>query len=179
MDITFFCGVLGALVLMMGAAYPVKKVKHPTHSVKNWLFVVGGIIMFVYSILSYLAGGALFFVLLQVLVNIASLLMMLNMGEKINVLIILSVGVGLMVWALSLFEGYNTVFFVLGLIGIALGYAFETGTFRRNLLLALGGCLIAVFSYAEANWIFFWLNVFFAVFSGHYAFRLRNSVKSC
>jgi len=38
--------------------------------------------------------------------------------------------------------------------------------------LALGGALIALFSYFEVNWIFFWLNVFFAIFSGYYVYKM-------
>ena len=173
MDTTFLIGLVGALVLVAGAAYPVKKVKYPTHSAKNWLFAIGGVIMLIYSILNYLAGGAIFFIFLQILVNISSILMMSNTGDKLDAVVISVAGISLIGWSLTLFEGYNTILFILGLVGIALGYAFETGTFRRNLALAIGAILIAVFSYIEANWIFFWLNTFFALFSGYYAVKLR------
>ncbi len=175
MDITFLIGVIGALVLVAGAAYPAKKVKHPTHSAKNWLFAVGGLIMLIYSILNYLAGGAIFFIFIQILVNISSILMMSNTSDKVDSVIISIAGVSLIAWSLTLFEGYNTVFFILGLVGIALGYALETGTFRRNFALTIGAILIAIFSYIEASWIFFWLNIFFALFSGYYTFKLRSS----
>jgi hypothetical protein len=45
------------------------------------------------------------------------------------------------------------------------------GTIRRVLALTLGSALIAIFSYIEASWIFFWLNVFFALFSAYYVAR--------
>ena len=170
----FLTGLTGALILVSGAAYPIKKVTHPIKSTKNWLFAIGGIIMLIYSVLNYLAGGAIFFVFLQILINIASILMMLNTGDKINIPIIISIGIGLIIWSLKIFESYNTVFFILGLIGIALGYALKTGTFKRNLSLTIGGILIATFSYIEASWIFFWLNIFFAIFSGYYTIKLKN-----
>ena len=122
--------------------------------------------MLVYSILNFQAGGPIFFVFLQGLVGIASLLMMLDTPDRFDILVVSIIGLGLIVWSLWLFEDLRTIFFVLGLAGIGLGYAFESGTCRRSLALTLGSILIAIFSYLEMNWIFFWLNFFFAIFAG-------------
>ncbi|MDP2691465.1 MAG: hypothetical protein U1C97_00920 [Candidatus Gracilibacteria bacterium] len=172
MPITFPIGILGGLILVIGAAYPDKPVRHPVQSTRNWLLSIGGLLMLTYSILNYLEGGPVFFIFLQGLINIASIFMMSNAPEKISTPIIVVSGMSLIVWSLSLFEGINTFFFIIGLSGIALGYVLKPGTFRRNLALFTGSVLIAVFSYIEASWIFFWLNVFFAIFSGYYSWKL-------
>lgn len=167
-------GILGALILVAGAAYPAKEISFPLKSLKNWLFAIGGATMLLYSILNYLYGaGAIFFIFLQGLVNVSSVFMMTNTSEKISSPILISLTLGLIGWSLWIFEGFDTLFFILGLSGIALGYALKPGTFRRNLSLTLGSLLIATFSYLAADWIFFWLNVFFAVFSGYYSWKLR------
>ena len=171
MDYIFATGIIGSLVLVTGAAWPTGKVKHPAHSVKNWLFGVGGLIMLLYSIFGYMTGGPIFFIFLQTLIIIASIMMMLNVPDKIDVPVIVIIGLGLIAWSIYLFEGYNTVFFIFGLSGIALGYTLEMGTIRRSLALTLGSILIAVFSYIEASWIFFWLNAFFAIFSAYYVYK--------
>lgn len=175
MEISFVVGLVGAGVLVVGAAWPDKKVKHPVKSVKNWLFALGGLCMLVYSILNYLAGGPVFFIFLQALINVASLLMMINIRDKYDVPIISVLALGLIGWSLYLFEGYNTVFFVIGLAGLGMGYAMDTATVRRNISLLIGSVLVAVFSYLESSWIFFWLNVFFALFSGYYAWKLKTA----
>ncbi|MDA1209068.1 MAG: hypothetical protein O2904_03500 [bacterium] len=176
-DPTFIIGVLGGATLVAGAAYPVQKVSHPVKSRKNWLFAVGGAIMLLYSLLNYQTGGPIFFIFLQILVNISSVMMMLNTSDKIDTPIIVLAGLVLIVWSLRLFEGYNTVFFIIGLSGIGLGYAFEMGTMRRGIALTIGSTLIALFSYVEASWIFFWLNIFFALFSGYYLWKQVSDQK--
>lgn len=171
-DISFLTGLIGSLVLVTGAAWPTNEsTKHPAKSTKNWLFAIGGLIMLIYAILGYRTGGPIFFVILEILVMVASILMMLNTDDRIDTPIISITGLGLIVWSLYLFEGYNTIFFIVGLCGIGLGYAFKMGTIRRDLALTLGSVLIALFSYLEASWIFFWLNVFFAIFSGYYLLK--------
>ena len=169
MDYIFYTGLFGSLVLVTGAAWPPpKKKKHPTKALKNWLLASGCLIMLAYSILGYREGGPIFFIFLQALVGIASLLMMLNTPDKIDIPIISLCGLGLVIWSLYLFEGYNTIFFILGLSGIGLGYAFDTNSIKRSVALTLGSGLIALFSFIEASWVFFWLNVFFCLFSAYY-----------
>ncbi len=174
MDIPFLTGLFGSLILILGAAWPTpKKQMHPAKSTKNWLFAIGGLIMLIYAILGFQAGGAIFFVILEILVLFASILMMLNVPDKYDLPLISVVGLALIVWSLFLFEDYNTVFFVLGLIGIGLGYASKMGSLHRDIALTSGSALIAYFSYQEASWIFFWLNLFFAIFSFYYL--VKNS----
>ncbi len=168
----FYIGVLGATVLVLGAAWPVKPKTHPAKTIKAWLFASGGLLMLFYALLVYLAGGPIFFVILQALVQVASLLMLLNTPDKIDIPVIGISGIALIIWALTFFEDYTTLIFIIGLLGIALGYTLGPATKRGNIALALGSFLIAVFSYLVADWIFFWLNVFFSFFSGYYVFKL-------
>jgi len=171
MDYIFLTGILGSLILVTGAAWPEKAKVKPLKSVKNWLFGVGGLVMLMYAILGYMGGGPVFFVFLQVLVVIASVLMMLDLDDRIDLSVISVLGVGFIIWSLTLFEGVNTIFFIIGLSGIGLGYALKMGTLRRSLALMLGSALIAIFSYIESSWVFFWLNTFFALFSAYYVFK--------
>ena len=172
MNYIFLTGLVGSFVLVTGAAWPeIKYVKHPTKSLKNWLFAIGGFIMLLYAIFGYQQGGPIFFVILEILVAISSILMMLNTPDKVDTPILTISSLGLIIWSLYLFEVYNTMFFILGLCGIGLGYAFQMGTLRRSVALTLGSVLIALFSYIEASWIFFWLNVFFAIFSAYYVYK--------
>ena len=65
MDYVFWIGVLGSLILVVGAGWPIVKERiHPFKSVKNWLFAVGGLMMLLFAILGYLQGGPVFFVFL-------------------------------------------------------------------------------------------------------------------
>lgn len=178
MSITpFAIGVAASALLVAGAAWPVHAVAHPAKSVKNWLFLLGGLGMFAYSFLGYKEGGPFFFVLLQVFITFASVLMLLNTSDKFDAPALSLCGLAMILWSLSLFEGLTTVFFILGLSAIGIGYALETGTLQRNIALTVGSILIAVFSYAEASWIFFWLNTFFALFSGAHSVQLLRANK--
>ncbi len=136
-------------------------------STKNWLLAVGGLVMMIYAVLGYLAGGSVFFVFLQALIIIASILMMLNLDDRIDIAVISICSLVLIIWSLRLFEGYGTLFFIAGLASVGMGYAFS-GTIKRNIALLAGSVLIAIFSYLQENWIFFWVNVFFACFSAYY-----------
>jgi len=171
-DYAFLVGLIGSIILVVGSAWPEpKKKKHPTKSIKNWLFAVGGAVVLYYAILNYQQGGSIFFVFLQVLVAVSSILMMLDVSDKIDIPVIGVSGIALIIWSLYLFEGYNTIFFILGLCGISFGYTFPMGTLRRSIALTLGSILIAIFSYIEANWVFCWLNVFFGIFSAYYVYK--------
>ena len=122
-----------------------------------------------YAFLNYFYGtGSFFFVLLEVMVIVASLLMMFDTSDKIDTIVLSLAGLIFVVWSILLYEGMNTVFFIVGLTGISLGYAFDTGTARRFLALTAGSILIALFSYLVGDMIFFGLNAFFAIFSAYY-----------
>lgn len=172
MDYIFLTGLFGSLVLVAGAAWPEGKAQtHPAKSTKNWLFAIGGLIMLLYSIFGYQTGGPIFYVFLELLVCLASLLMMLNVRDSIDTPIIIAGAVALIAWSLYLSVGYVTIIFIVGLAGIGLGYALQNGTMKRMLCLTLGSAFIALFSYLEASWIFFWLNVFFSLFSAYYLIK--------
>jgi len=173
-DYIFLTGLIGALVLVIGAAWPEgKDLKRPMKSTKNWFFAIGAFIMLIYSLLNYFfANGAVFFAFLQGFVIVASIMMMLNTKDKTDIIVMAIAGMGFVIWSLKLFEGYNTIIFILELVGIGLGYALQMNTIRRELALVIGSTLIATFSYMVSNWIFFWLNVFFVIFAGYYLIRL-------
>lgn len=171
-DPTFLTGLIGSLVLVSGAAYPIKSVSHPTRSTKNWLFAIGGLCMLGYAWMNYVSGGSIFFVILQLFIGATTVLMMLNTPDRFDTPVIILLGIAMIAWSLSLFQGYSTVFFITGLTGIGVGYAMDMGTVKRNLMLTLGSALIAYFSYLSSDWIFFWLNVFFALFSGYHTLKI-------
>ena len=165
MDTTFALGLIGSLILVVGAALPDTPVRRPYLSAKNWCFGLGAVVMATYSTLHWLAGGPVFFIFLQALVILSSVFMMLDVDDRIDTPIIIAAALGLVGWSLYLSQGWETLIFILGLVGIALGYELKGGTLKREWALVAGSILIAVFSYLSATWIFFWLNVFFAVFS--------------
>ncbi|MDB4727967.1 hypothetical protein OAF63_04175 [Saprospiraceae bacterium] len=169
MDITFLTGIIGSIILVIGAAWPEPKLEvHPSKSTKNWLFAIGALAMLAYAILGYINNGSIFFILLEILVVIACILMMTTINDRIKTAIILISAVGLLVWSLYLFSDKKIIVFVIGLTIVSLGYAFRPNTLRRGISLTVGSVLIAWFSWLEVNWIFFWLNTFFAIFSGYY-----------
>lgn len=174
MTLSYAIGILGSAVLVSGAAWPAKKVSHPGQSAKNWLFALGNLCMLIYAIAGYRNGGEVFFVFLQVPIGISTVLMMLKANEKMGTVLITVISFALVVWSLFLLENMGTILFVLGLCGISLGYVMTTGTAKRNVMLALGSALIALYSYIVNDWVFLWLNVFFATFSGYYAIRLSS-----
>jgi Ca2+/Na+ antiporter len=167
-------GIAGSLLLVIGAAWPDTHVSHPVRSVKNWLLAVGGWTMFAYAIGNYLAGGSVFFVILEILVVLASILMLIDVPDRIDIPLLSTTGVALIAWSFFLFEGYDTVLFILGLTGVGIGYALETGSVRRDVALLLGSGLITFFSYLQANQIYFWLNLFFALFSAYNVYTMTS-----
>ncbi len=165
MDMTTAIGIAGGVILVLGAAWPDTKGVKPIRSVKDWLFALGGLIMLIYSTLNYFAGGSIFYVFLQGLVNLSSIFMMTEIDDRIDTPILSLATVALIIWSLLIQPSLVTVLFILGLAGIAIGYALNGGTVKREAALFAGSALIALFSYIEASWIFFWLNIFFAAFS--------------
>lgn len=171
---TFLIGIIGSILLVLGAAWPEKTNTTPIKSIKNWLLAIGGFIMFIYALLGYLQGGPIFFVFLEAMIIIASIMMMIDVEDLIDTIVISISTLALTAWSITLFEGYSTIIFILGLAGIALGYTLKSGTIKRSLALTIGSILIAIFSYMTQSWIFFWLNIFFAVFSCYYVIKLAR-----
>ncbi|RMG78075.1 MAG: hypothetical protein D6714_18850 [Bacteroidetes bacterium] len=172
MDLTLLIGIIGSLILVIGAAWPESMTDaHPVKSIKNQLFAGGALVMLAYAVLGYLNGGSVFFIILEILVVIACILMMTTFEDRLKTTLILLSGASLLIWSFYLFEEKKILLFIIGLTTVSLGYAFRAGTLRRGLALTLGSVLIAWFSYLEANWIFFWLNAFFALFSGYHLLK--------
>lgn len=169
-DLTFWVGIIGSLILVTGAAWSSGK-EHvaPVKSTKNWLFAIGGIIMLCYAALnSYYHQAPFFYVIFELFIALTSVLMMLNTDDRLDSIIVSIAAIGFIIWSLFLFEDYTTIIFIVGLSITGLGFALETGSRRRDIALTLGTAMIAIFSFMVASWIFFWLNTFFAIFSGYY-----------
>lgn len=168
----FLAGLTGALTLVVGAAWPEEKGK-AVYSTKNWLFAFGALFMLGYAALNYFfAIGSIFFILLELMVIVATVLMMLDTSDRIDTVVLTLAGLTFIVWSALLYEGLNTIFFIVGLTGVSLGYAFDMGTVRRFLALTAGSVLIAVFSYFVRDYIFLGLNAFFALFSAYYLVKI-------
>jgi hypothetical protein len=172
MSLTFLTGIAGGIILVLGSAWPDAPVKKATDSKRNWLLSIGAIFTFTYSILNYMDGtGVIFFIFLQSLAIFASILLMTNVPENKATPLITAGGIAAVIAALYYFEDKTTLYIILGIVGIAVGYVLEEGTRRRNLALFLGSLLIAYFSYLVNDPIFLWLNVAFAGFSGYYTLK--------
>ena len=176
MNYILLTGVWGGVVTLLGAAYPEEK-GHPIYSTKNWFLAVGALILLGYATLNYFfATGSIFFILLELLIIVASVMMMADFSDKTDTFVLTAAGLGFVVWSLFLYEGLNTVYFIIGLTGVGLGYALKTASAQRFVAFTLGSVLIAFFSYLSADWVFFGLNAFFAIFSAYYLVKiLRKS----
>ncbi len=169
-------GIIGSIILVIGAAWPVKTTGHPALSTKNQLFAVGNMCMFTHSIVNYFNGGEVFFVLLQILIAVSTVLMLLNTNDTFDATLLSFAGACLVTYSFFLFRDYTTIIFVLGLVTLGTGFAFNMKSIWRQVALAIGSVLIAVFSFLVRDPIFLWLNVFFAVFSFYHAWRLKSLV---
>ena len=50
MEFSVITGIVGSIVLLIGAAYPIEATQKPMKSVKNWLFGIGSFIMLLYAV---------------------------------------------------------------------------------------------------------------------------------
>ncbi len=172
MNYIFLTGLTGALTLVLGAAWPEGKGR-PIYSTKDWLFALGALLMLGYALLNYFfATGSIFFILLELMVIVASVLMMIDVSDRIDALVLSLSGLAFIAWSVLLYEGVNTIYFIVGLTGVSLGYAFKMGSVRRFLALTVGSVLIALFSYFAKDMIFLALNAFFALFSAYYLVKI-------
>jgi len=158
MDLRFAIGLVGSIILVTGVITPVLRWK-------DLLFATGNACMFAYALIGYLTGGPIFFLILQIFIALSTLCMIFKVPDAYDTPILAVAGIGLVAWSLSLFEGYSTAIFVIGLALLGIGFALEGGTLRREVALMLGSIVIAVFSYLMVDWIFFGLNAVFAFFS--------------
>jgi len=155
MDIRMIIGLVGSVVLVTGVATT-------NQQRKNTLFAIGNACMFAYALLGYLGGGPIFFVILQTFIALSTLCMLFKVPDTYDTPILTVGGLALVGWSLSLFEGYSTAIFVIGLALLGVGFAMDPGTPKREWALFLGSAVIAVFSYLMRDWIFVGLNVLFA-----------------
>lgn len=174
MDLSFILGIVGSVIVAIGALYPLEKVKRPVMSIKNRLFAIGSFVLLFYAITGYLAGGPVFFIFLEIFVMVAVLLMFLNIKDRTDTWIISLLGIALLVYSYFFFHGPSMFLFIIAFIVLWLGYAYDMNTVRRFVWLTVGGALIALSSYLDASRIFFWLNVFFALASLVYLIVLIN-----
>ena len=158
MDFRFVLGLLGSLILIIGVLTTAPKIK-------NGFFAVGNACMFLYALLGYLAGGPIFFLILQIFIALSTISMLLKIPDAYDTPLLAIGGLALVVWSLSLFEGYSTAIFVVGLALLGIGFAMDAGTTKREIALMVGSAVIAVFSVLMRDWIFIGLNVLFAVLS--------------
>ncbi len=158
MDLRLFLGLAGSALLIAGVI---------TASVqwKNGLFAAGNAGMFLYALLGSLAGGSVFFLILQIFIALSTVSMLLHIPDRYDTTILAVGGLALVGWSLSLFEGFRTALFVIGLVLLGIGFAMDPGTVKRDLFLLLGSAVIATFSYLMRDWIFFGLNAVFALLS--------------
>lgn len=155
MDLRLIIGLAGSALLVAGVAD--RNVAH-----KNTLFAIGSACMFVYALLGYLAGGPIFFVILQTYIALSTLCMIFNVPDNYDTPILAMGGVLLIGWSLTRFQGLSTGIFVVGLVLIGIGFALDPGTTRRDVFLMTGSAVIAVFSVLMRDWIFVGLNAIFA-----------------
>lgn len=165
MDPRFLIGLLGSVILIIGAALPDRPVPVAWKSGKNQLFACGNAGMFLYALLGYLAGGPIFFLILQIFIACSTIFMMTGVPDRWDTPALSLIGIGLVVWSLALFQDSSTAIFVCGMVLLSVGFAMKPGTARRELALAIGSIAIALFSYVARDWVFVMLNVFFALLS--------------
>lgn len=178
MEITTSIGIIATIFLTIGALYPIEQVKRPVDSVKNWIFTVGSLTMLGYAIAGYLAWWEIFFIYWELLIALACLLMMLDVNDKRDGSIITLVSIGLFVWGFPSFQWPHMFLFSIAFFVLGLGYVFDMTSIRRYIGLTLWGILIALASYVDGGGTFFWLNLFFAIFSLYYTIILiRAKIK--
>lgn len=165
MDLRFFIGLLGSIILVVGVATTSRR--------RNMFFAVGNACMFTYALLGYLQGGSIFFVILQMYIALSTISMLLRVPDRYDTPVLALSGIALVAWSLSLIQGIGTAVFVVGLVLLGIGFAMETGTRKREAALMLGSTVIAVFSVLMRDWIFVVLNVLFATFSFLNIVRMR------
>jgi hypothetical protein len=158
MDLRLIVGLIGSVILVTGVATTVEKRK-------ELLFACGNACMFTYALLGYLDGGSIFFVIIQSFIALSTICMLLQVSDRYDTPILAVGGLGLVAWSLSLFEGYSTAIFVVGLALLGVGFAMNPGSLKREVALMIGSVVIAVFSLLMRDWVFVGLNVLFAVLS--------------
>lgn len=166
-------GLIGSAILVFASSLHYSK-----KSIKKYLFSFGNLCMFAYSLLNFIDGGSIFFIYLQILINFSSLLLWLDIKDKYDQPLVLSLGALLTYFALTIHLDYLTLTFVIGIITLALGFSTDTKKPTHNLFLFAGSLLIAIFSFIQKDLIFLILNAFFALFSLKNLYQEFYKIKS-
>lgn len=168
----FLTGLISSIILVIGSAWPdPKKNIKPIRTFKHWIFGIGNFGMLAYASLAFfLEANPIFFVILEILCAASSVLILANVKEKISTRLIMVSALALLVWSFFLFEDTTTVFFILGLSALAVGFTSKDSV-KRNAVFLIGCILISTFSFIKGDMIFFWLNAIFGLFSGFYLLK--------
>ncbi len=168
----FLTGLISSIILVIGSAWPdPKKNIKPIRTFKHWIFGVGNFGMLAYATLAFfLQANPIFFVILEILCAASSVLILADVKEKISTRLIMISALALLVWSFFLFEDSTTIFFILGLSAVAVGFTSKDNV-KRNAAFVLGCILISTFSFVKEDWIFFWLNAVFGLFSAFYLLK--------
>lgn len=179
MDYSFWLGIIGSLILVSGAAWPIpRKLKNARASTKDRLLLIWSLIMFLFALIWYYNWSSIFFVILEILVIISCVLMMSNTNDRVDATVLSVSWIALVIRSLYLFQWYTTIIFIIWLVVLGLWYAFDTWSLRRDIALTVWSIFVALFSLLEPNRIFFWLNLFFAIFSWYYLVKnIQRSYK--
>jgi len=159
-------GILGGVLLVLGSAWPESKKELPSYAEpKSLILAGGGLFMLFYTLFYILDDGPLFFLFLQLFANLGAIFMLLDVDDRIDTTVMTLGGLLFMGLSLWFYEDLTTLYFIAGLLGVGLGYVIHRGSVWRQVAFFFGSALITYYSCLSGSWIFFWLNVFFAVFS--------------
>lgn len=79
------------------------------------------------SVLNYLTSSPVFFVFLEAFIVFDAVLMFIGVPDNIDGPLVGTVGLAFIALSIYLFSGYETIIFVLGMIGVGLDYVLDTG----------------------------------------------------
>lgn len=158
-------GIVASTFLVIGALLPDAPNVHPARSLKNQCFAIGNIGMIAYAWMRFLEGGSVFFLFLEAMMMLSTILMLTNAHERLSQMLILPTGMLFSLAALLIDIELATLLFVIGLTVVSIGFISRGGTLRRSIFLTLGSGLVAVFSAIQHDVVFLWMNAFFALFS--------------
>lgn len=150
MSLSFIIGVVGAVCTVIGAGWPDKVPKKPRFSVKNRLFFVGNTLVFCYSVLLAREGGTVFFLYLESVVMLGTILMMTTIPKIYNVIATSVLGLFFVFRVLLGTQDRQTLIFVVGLTGLTIGFVSPAATLQREGALTLGSIGVAIYSYVTS-----------------------------
>lgn len=128
---------------------------------RNILIVFGSAVLAFYSAL-FLKDAV--FAALQTLIAVSGVMQIFHCKRKtstMTMVVLTVVALSLLIFGGAL-QSIATIVGVLGLLGIAFGIVFLP---RRSafVLMTIGGILLTAYAWTFGAWVFFWLNIFFAL----------------